>query len=60
MREAFRLNKAGINAAAKNKDLEIDLVLILKILRGAEVRKIQYTTVEGALTEVLVKIISLV
>jgi len=60
MREAFRRNKARINTAAKNKDLEIDLVLILKILRGAEVRKIQYTTVEGALTEVLAKIISLV
>ena len=60
MREAFRRNKARINAAAKNRDLEIDLVLILKILRRAEVRKIQYITVEGALTEVLAKIISLV
>jgi len=60
MREAFRLNKAGINAAAQHKDLEIDLVLILKVLRGADVRKMKFTAVEGALTEVLAKIISLV
>jgi len=60
LREAFRLNKSSIAAAAKEKNQQIDLVLILKILRGTEVRKIRYSAVENALTEVLAKIISLV
>ena len=60
MREAFRVNKAGIVIAAKDKNLQIDLVLIFKILRGSEIGKIRYSAVESALTEVLAKIISLV
>ena len=60
LREAFRHQKSGINEAAKKKNVEIDLVLVFKVLRGAEIRKIRYTAVEGALTEVLAKIISTV
>lgn len=60
LREAFRNNKAGLSEAISKRDFQIDIVLVFRISRETEIRRIRYTTVERDLNDVMSKIISMV
>lgn len=60
MREAYRRNKSSLYEAIDKFDFQIDLVLVFRIGRDIEVRKVQYTNIEKDMNDVMSKMISMV
>jgi len=59
MREAYRKNKSALHTATENGGIDVSVVLMFKVPRGLEVRRLRYDALEKDLKEVLTKLISL-
>jgi len=60
MREAFRMNKIRLNETAQKTDSQLSIVFLYKQKKGADIRRVQYAQIEGELTEMTAKIISMI